>query len=317
MKQQSKAVAYPGLPVIFAEGFRDYKQRISFHSHASLAITDIHDNAKAETSAELAPEGVLFTLNGVPPEGSRADGIYRLIGDMLALATDRTGVRIDSENHNILTGSSDSGAAALVTALDDLLELGLPMTRMIEISRHVSETAYRSLIGGLSRFNVDRNGNFKTVKIREASFFDELMIYALPFEGIKRFTADDLHLRIVRHKQYGQRAQQVEERLNQLNRLMDENDLLGFMDLMEAEAWTIHTMFKEMGMEVVKPEMKEAIDLVGAMKQRGIPAFWNVAGGSCVYVFTVKKWSKEVTRELKDKNYKYRHYKVADGAKPI
>jgi mevalonate pyrophosphate decarboxylase len=316
MKPHAKAVAYPGLPVVFAEGFRDYKSRTSGHSHASLAITDIHGNTKTDTFADLADEGIGFKLDGVSPQDQRSSGVYVVAREMLALATDRTGVRIESHNHSILTGSSDSGAAALVSALDDLLELGLPVTRLVEISRHLSETSYRSIIGGLSQFNINRDGSFKAFQLRKPDYFRDLMIYAVPFPGIKRFSADDLHKRVVMHKHYGKRTVETDKRLERLKGILDEGDLIGFMGLMEKEALTVQIMFSEMGMAVVKPEMKPVLDLVVNMRERGVQAYWNVAGGSCVYVFTLPRWAKEVTRELKDGNYKYRHFKVAEGAKP-
>jgi mevalonate-3-kinase len=317
MKNQAKAIAYPGLPVIFAEGFKDSKRRISAHNHASLAVTDIHENAKTETNATLTEGEPTFTLDGRTPEEGRALSAIEVVKDMLPLAAERTAALVESHNHNILTGSSDSGAAALVTAIDDLLELGLPMTRLLEISRLVSETAYRSLIGGLSVCEVDAKGGLKARQIRDASFFRDLMIYAIPFPELNRFPADNLHLMVTRHKDYPKRGKQVDERMRNLQNFTDDNDLLGFMKIIEAEATTVHTMFNEMGMQVIKPPMEDAIKLVLGMRERKIPAYWSVAGGSAVYVFTLHNYSREVTRELKDNNLKYRHYKVADGAHPI
>jgi len=317
MKSRSKAVAYPGLPVVFAEGFRDVKRRISGHSHASLAITDLHEMAKTETAAELIPEGAYFTLNGMPASDARAKAVSGVIHGMLALATDRTGVKLESVNHGILTGSSDSGAAALVTALDDVLELGLPVPRLVELAKPVSETAYRSLVGGLSQCIVDRDGGLKVTALKKASFFRDMNIYAVAFDGVKRFSADDLHTRVVNHKNYPKRPAEVDRRLEMLPKLLERQDLVGFMHLMENEARTVHAMFSETGMEVIKPEMKAVTDIITGLRESGVEAFWNVAGGSAVYVFTLNKHAKEVTRELKNKNYRYRPFKVADGAKAV
>jgi mevalonate-3-kinase len=317
MKPRSVAVAYPGLPVVFAEGFRSQRERFSEHSHASLAVTDIHCNAKTLTEVELSGKGVEFTIGGSVPRGERSDGAYALIREMLAHAADETGIKVSSVNHDILTGSSDSGAAALVTALDDVLELGLPMTRMAELGMMVSETCYRSLIGGLSRFTVGENGAFRATQMQKPEFFADMMIYAVPFPSIKRFSADDLHKRVVQHKHYPARHAETEKRLKALQTVVDKGDLAGFMGIMELEAATVHTMFSELGMAVIKPDMKEVVDLVTGMRERGIQAYWNAAGGSCVYVFTLRKWAREVTRELKDRNFRYRHYMVAGAAKPV
>ena len=302
--------------MIFAEGFRDYKKRVSGHSHASLAVTDAYGTVKTETSAAAIKHGVEFTLDGRQLEDQRTAGVYSMVKDMVSLAVEETGVRVESVNHNILTGSSDSGAAALVTALDDLLELNLPVWRMVELARPVSETAYRSLVGGLSEYIIDGEGNVMTAEVKKASFFSDVMIYAVPFE-LKRFSADDLHMRVAQHPMYGGRATQVDVRLRMMHEFLDNRDIPEFMELMESEARTVHAMFGDMGMEVIKPEMKALLDLVEDMRSRGISAYWNVAGGSAVYVFTLRRWAKEVTRELKDRNLKYKHYKVAEGAKAV
>ncbi len=316
MKVTSTAAAYPGLPVIFAEGFSDYRKRLSGHSHVSLALTDVSEMVKTETTATITAAGIEFKLDEHTQQESRAAAVYNLIRSMLDMAVEQTGVSIVSKNHGIITGSSDSGAAALTWVLDDLLELNLPLYRMEELARPVSETAYRSIFGGLSEYLIDSSGNVSVTQLKKASFFSNMVIYAVPFD-IKRFSADDLHMRVARHAKYRDRVDQVNIRIDELRRTVDERDLTGLMRLMELESRTVHTMFSEMGMEVIKPEMRDVIDSVLEMRAQGTDAYWNVAGGSCVYVTTLLKHAKEVTRTLKDADIRYRNLKVADGAKTV
>lgn len=314
MKENSIAYAYPGLPVIFAEGFRDYRQRLSGHSHASLALTDIHDMMRTETSFELTSTGVEYVLDGVDIEGSRSEGINTVIREMISLATEHVGVKINSQNHGVLTGSSDSAAAALVGGLDDLLELGLPHWRLEELARKVSETAYRSIYGGLTEYVIDDSGEVKVTQLKKASFFSDIAIYGISFSD-KRFSADDLHKRVSRHSKYNQRTVQAQIRLDSLHQLIDSRDYVGFLSLMEMDSKTVHRLFSDMGMDVIRPEMKELTDFIGQLRGHGTDVFWTIAGGSHVYVLTLKKHAKEVTRHLKDKDYRYRNLKVADGFK--
>ena len=314
MKSSSQAHAYPGLPIVFAEGFRDYGNRISGHSSVSLAITDIHDMVKTVTDVEVTNIGLDFRLKGSVEGDARSGGVYRVMEKMVGMATERVGLRVKSENHGILTGSSDSGAAALVTAIDDALELGLSREMMCDIGRDVSETCYRSIFGGLSEFLINEAGDVSVGPLRKASFFKDLVIYAVNFEG-KRFGADDLHKRVSQHPRYCQRALQAKIRIDTLRNIVDDGDLSGFMSLMETEAKTVHQMFSDMGMDVIRPDMKSLCDMIVNIRGRGIEAYWNVAGGTSVYVFTLKKHAKEMTRNLKDQGYKYRHFKVAESAK--
>jgi len=316
MKPRSKAAAYPGLPVVFAEGFRDYRRRLCGHNHASLAVTDSFERVRTETSAETMADGLEFTLDGKPLTDSRSGGVFSTIQKMQYMAAELTGVNVKSHNQGIMSGSSDSGAAALVTVLDDLLDLGLPKERLLELASVVSETAYRSLIGGLSEYRLGKHGTFTAHQIRDASFFRGILIYAIPFD-LKRFSADDLHIRVIRHPHYGERLKETELNIERLHNLIEERDFNGFMRLMEQEARTVHTMFSELGMDVIKPPMWEVTHLVEQMRQSGTQAYWNVAGGSQVYVFTTPQYAKEVTRQLKDRGFPYKNYKVAGGAKLI
>jgi mevalonate pyrophosphate decarboxylase len=315
MKPYASAQAFPGLPIIFAEGFRDYGRRISGHSHISLAITDISERVRTQTSVNVTAKGVKLSLPGQHLKARRSQDIKNLVHDMLSMAADPAGVEIKSSNHGVVTGSSDSGVAALVTALDEALELNLTQDALAKISNQASETAYRSIYGGLSGFTIDSEGNTKTRKLKSSAYFRDVAIYAIPFD-IRRFSADDLHLRVVRHPEYPNRCRQADERISRLEDLLDSHDIIGLMQLMESEAKTVHKLFAEMGMDVIKPEMRAVTDLVEDMREEGVQAFWNVAGGSQVYVFTQKKWAKEVTRKLKDANHRYSNYKVACKAGP-
>jgi hypothetical protein len=50
MKDLSCAVAYPGLPIIFAEGFRVLRgRRLSLHASVGAALTDEREKTRTET----------------------------------------------------------------------------------------------------------------------------------------------------------------------------------------------------------------------------------------------------------------------------
>ncbi|MBU0762356.1 MAG: hypothetical protein KKD39_04970, partial [Candidatus Altiarchaeota archaeon] len=256
MKDSGVAVAYPGLPLIFAEGFSDYKKRISGHSHASFALTDLQDMVRTETRAQLIPAGVEIQVEGVEEANPRMQSAHSVVREMLGLAAGKTGISLMSKNQNILTGSSDSGAAALVASVDDTLELGLPYHKLEEYARKISETAYRSIYGGLSEYTVDDRGNISTNQLKKASYFKDVVIYAVPFE-LKRFSADDLHLRVSQHPRYNQRNDQVNVRLSELKETLGSGDIVSILRLMELDAKTVHQMFADMGMTVIREGMKD------------------------------------------------------------
>jgi mevalonate-3-kinase len=309
------AVAYPGLPVVFAEGFRDYEHRVSMHSHASLALTGRMEGVYSETTVRKA-DSSSFTLNGEVVSGSRATGVLELAAELMALAGVDYGVEVASVNKGIYSGSSDSGAAALAVALNSLLELGLSREELCVHARRVSETAYRSVYGGLSEYIIEGRGNVCTGLLADESFFNGVRVFACPFD-LERYSADELHLKVVTHPDYVSRTGQADGRITELKKFIKEGDVDGLLRLMESDAKAVHRLFEGVGLTVVKPEMRRLCELVEGLRSRGVKAYWNVAGGSVVYVFALKKYSDEVVDVLSKSGIVYTEFKVAGPARVI
>ncbi|MCX6695096.1 MAG: hypothetical protein NTU61_02205 [Candidatus Altiarchaeota archaeon] len=313
MKEHSTAVAYPGVPVVFAEGFRTVDgRRISMHAHASLALTGISRNVRTETKATSAASGVEFTVNGKPLSGERGMGILSIVSEMLSKAGVKSGVKIESTNYGILTGSSDSGAAALAVALNGLLELNLTQSELCEFGRLGSETVYRSVIGGLSEYALD-GGAVKVSRIKTAAELSDIAVYGVQF-NLPRHTADDIHSKVVSHPSYAARTAVAEERVRIVKEYSGNRNFVGILELMESEAREVHAMFDEAGVPVLKPQMKKLCDSIESMRKNGVKCFWNVAGGSSVYAYTLKRYSEAVESELEDRGYRFIPMRVAGPA---
>jgi len=313
MREDSVAVAFPGLPVIFAEGFRMVDgRRVSLHGHASFAVTSADNSMRTETKVSRIGSGIDFTVNGRPIDGARGSGMKRIVEEMLSKANVASGVKVESNNYNTITGSSDSGAAALVVALNSLLELDLDENELCEVGRFGSETAYRSVVGGLSRYSVD-NGVVQASRIKDAAGLLEIVGYGVPF-SIPRHSADEIHMRVARHPEYDRRMRVVGERIRMLEERAAKNDFTGILELMEADAREVHKMFDETGVQVIKPPMKRLCATVEAMRKQGVKCYWNVAGGSQVYVFTVKRYADAVESRIEDLGCKFTQLKIAGPA---
>ena len=316
MKEDSIAVAYPGLPVVFAEGYKVASgRRVSLHGHASFALTDLSESVRTVTKVEKTGSGVEFILNGRGLEGSRSEGMGNIVGEMLSKAGAGLGVRVESENYGIATGSSDSGAAALAVALSDLLELGLSEGELCEVGRLGSETAYRSILGGLSGYDV--SGEAVSVsKIKTAAELSEIIAFGVSF-NVPRHTADELHQKVLGHLEYSKRAAVADERISEIKAFADNGNFTGLLDVMESDARDVHRMFDEVGLNVIKPPMRKLCSAVESIRRRGIKCYWNVAGGSQVYVFTVTRYAEAVEGELDELGYRPTRMKVAGPAAVI
>ena len=310
MRSGVTSAAFPGLPVIFAEGYR--RGRVSMHGHISLALTSADGSVRTETSVEEAGENV-FLVNGLELGGLRGKGMLAVRDALLERAGGGIRVKISSTNCGLLSGSSDSGAAALAVALDRFLGLNLSIDGLHEVARSGSETAYRSLYGGLSEYYF-LDGLPAARNLLPPSELGDLVVYAVPFDYL-RHKADDLHLSVVKHPHYARRMADVESRIKEFKGALAERELVRCLQLMEDDARQVHKMFEEVGCRVLKGKMVELCGSVERWRAGGLTCFWNVAGASVVYVFTTKRESRVVSERLA--GYDAVEYKVAGHSKVI
>ena len=108
-------------------------------------------------------------------------------------------IYFDSRNENILSGSSDAGAAALGKCIEYLLpeedKFGLENN-----IRRISESVGRSIYGGLTITTVSE-GKTITQSILDASDFHNYRILAFTFFHERR-PSDDIHFNIKNLKEY-------------------------------------------------------------------------------------------------------------------
>jgi len=319
MKERSTAIAYPTIPILLLGGLRDPARRIPFYSTMGLAVTDLKGEVRAETTVERAPSGISFTLNGSPVSGKRGRDMVRMVRLLCRKARYTGGLSISSANHNIVTGSSDAGAAALATAVADLLGLHIPMGELAEVARMGSESVYRSLYGGLSLTEVKR-GRCVAIQLASPEKLKDWRIFAIPFTELgARHSADEIHERIVRHPHFPERVCSRPGMVRRIRAALRAVDLERVMQLAEEDAMNFHYLLEWVGVRVIKDPMFAACNLVRMMREeKGIRAWFTVAGGNMVYVYTLTKNAPAVARILRAAyGKKVLEYKIAGGPEII
>lgn len=307
-----RAVAYPGLPVIFAEGYQIVRgRRISRHDSVGLCVTDSKEHVRTETVVEPSNEGVSFTVNVQKLSGSRRQGMLKIVKLMLEKSDYDGGLDISSTNYGILTGSSDSAAAALVTAMNSFLDLKLSLDELLQIGLYGSETVFRSLYGGLTEYRVGGDKHEADVLVNEL----DISIFTVPFEG-RRFSADAIHKAVVSHPDYANRADSIREKITEVKGFLKKKSIVGILKLMEDDAREVHNLFMWTGHNVINPEMAELCDFVEDIRDGGLKCFWSVAGGSVVYVFSPGKEEAEI-RDILQKKWDFKNYALAGAARSI
>jgi len=316
MKDFSRAVAYPGLPIVFAEGYREVEgRRISGHGSVGCALTDPLGAVRTETTVRASDSGNVFTVDGKQLLGSRSEGMVRIV-EMLSAAASHTGdIEIESRNHNILSGSSDSGAAALLVALDDFFGLGLGRDELLNVGLFGSETVFRSLYGGLTEYFVD-GGRASTELLAGTEELSDIAVFGVNFPG-GRLSADEIHKAVVNHPSYNRRVNQANERIEALKKCLDNEDLSGALNVMEEEARTVHGLFAEVGKPVISEDMRVLCESVEGWRRGGLDVYWNVAGGRQVYVFCLRDRKGEVASRLLEGGWEALELEIAGEAKVL
>ncbi|MEM3030554.1 MAG: hypothetical protein QXH27_02355 [Candidatus Micrarchaeia archaeon] len=300
MRERSTAIAYPTIPVLLLCGLKDPARRIPFYSTMGLAVTDFGERVRTETTVERAPKGISFTVNGVPVSGKRGADMLAMARLLCKRARYKGGLRISSVNHDIVTGSSDSGAAALATALADFLELKMSKEELAEIARLGSESVYRSLYGGLSLTEV-RGGRCIAVQLASPEKLWAWRVFAVPFTELgARHSADEIHERAVRHPHFPERVCSRPSFVKRVRAALRRGDLERVMAIAEEDAMNFHYILEWVGVRVIKDPMFAACNLVRRMREeRGVRAWFTVAGGNMVYVYTLARNARRVEAALR------------------
>jgi len=157
-------------------------------------------------------------------------------------------------------------------------------------------------------------GDVTFSKIKGAGELSEIRAYSVPF-NLPRHSADELHAKVVGHPAYALRASVTEGRIKMVRDYAARKNLVGVLEVMESDARDVQRMFEEGGVTVIKPPMRKLCSAVESIRKRGIKCYWNVAGGSHVYVFAVSRYAEAVEEELENLGYSYTKLKVAGPAR--
>lgn len=311
--KRSTAIAYPTIPILLLGGLKNAEKRIPFYSTIGLAVTDVDEKVRTETTVELSKshQKIELFVNGEKATGKRGNDMKKIADLLRKKANKKVGMNIYSTNYDIITGSSDSGAAALSLAVMDALELSIDKDELADIARLGSESVYRSLVGGLSLTKVE-GLKCNATQLASPEQLKDFVIYAIPFSGT-RHSADEIHNKIVKHPEFSDRVKNMDEKVNQIKKALKENNLIRIMQIAEEDAMNFHYLLEWVGVRVIKDPMYEATNYVRELREIGYKVYFTVAGGNMVYVYSTREESEEF-QFLKGFLFRTLRYKVAGGS---
>jgi mevalonate pyrophosphate decarboxylase len=305
--------AFPTIPIVFVSSA--HPDRKPLHNSMGLAVTDLEEKTYVETEVEFS-EKTEFILNGKELPKERMRDVLKVVEHFKKLSGRDENVFIRSNNHNIYSGSSDAGAAALVFALNDLYETNLTIDELAEISMNISESSIRSVYGGLNEINVDGYPHIYGKLIATPEELKEIRIFAVAFDYKTRVSAAEIFQVTRANPFYEMRLKMVPTWIARIKWGLLKKDWDMVFKAAEENCHNAHQLLEYMDVYARRKEMINVCYDVVQMRKEGLKAYWTAGGGNVINVFSWGETSDEVLRRLKE-NYPVKEYKVAGGPKRV
>lgn len=314
MKTEVTAVAFPTIPIVFVSSVRE--NRVPLHDTMGLAVTDLKEEVRSETTAKaLNSDKIEFLLEGKPLDKGKTKDIEAVVHEFQAASGSKKGVHIESTNYRIYSGSSDSGAAALVRALDELYETHFSLEKLAELGNRVSESANRSVYGGMNIYVVDGPLAPYGRQVASEEELKEIRVFAMAFDYESRISAAEIFALTRSNPFYKYRLKMVPTWIAKVKLgLLNKNWKLVFENA-EENCANAHYLIESSGKRCRKKEMMNAVIDVEEIRQADLPVYWTAGGGKVINAFSWGKEADRVLAELKKRGQHPTEYKIAGGAR--
>jgi len=317
MKQKTVAVAFPTIPIIFLGGITPNRKPL--YDTMGLAVTSLDETTRTETTVDINSTNVKeisvdFYLNSEKISGLRGNQIISSIKSFMEMGGVKASIKIQSYNYKIFSGSSDSGLAAVFIALNDLFELNYTNDELLEHSMKGSESAGRSLYGGLTHTIVE-NETIKVEQLASDKKLKDLALFSVPFQFDSRISADEIHKRIVTNTSFQNRVIKIPEWVQRIKSSLKDDDLISLLDTAEENIRNAHELLEGANLIIRKPEMMKLCDDIHKMREDNLLAYFLIGGGNLITVATTSQYSKQVSEELANLNWTFYPFKVASEPK--
>ena len=306
-----EAIAHPTIGIVLLGGLSDPINRIPLHGSAGIAYTIKNKESVARTRISLSDKKNDYLFNGKTiDESSRSPiSFIQKYEEKLKKKYKVDYVNFESENQNILSGSSDAGAAALGKCIQYLLPDEDPVS-LENYLRIISESVGRSLYGGLTVTEV-RNDATYTRQVLTAEEFGDFEIIAFTFPH-ERKPSDDIHFNVKKLQEYSDRVKSANSKLIELQKLAENKDIKGIFELAHKDTDEYHSIVERAGVKIITPEMRSLMVDVNNIRKNTWCSY-IVTGGNNVFVVTRIEDSKSISDKLQRKDVRITKLNVADS----
>ncbi|WP_337860464.1 mevalonate-3-kinase [Ferroplasma sp.] len=303
--------AYPTIGILLLGGVSDNSKRIPRHTTAGIAYTGLDDGIYVKTNLYLSNKrsGI---INGkeVSHDAPRSPFIVidKYKEEILQRHPEYSEISFISENKNIISGSSDAGAAAIGECIESIFEYNINIFNFENDLQKISESAGRSLYGGFT-INHANGKDSLTDEILSPEAFNDFVIVGCKFSEVRK-PSDVIHDNIVNHEKYAERVKNSEIRSKELEKLASNGDIKGIFEMGEKDTNEYHSMLKAVGVQIITDEMQKFIEKLIELKND----FWNayiVTGGTNVFVAVEKNNMEKIKKVALDFGSEPVYLKVA------
>lgn len=318
----SESKAYPTIGVILLGGISDKLNRVPMHTSAGFAYTGLDQEIDVKTRVFVNTGRPSGSLNGNVVKYSETgrspfvilNHYRKRILENMGLKENDLAISFRSDNHSVLSGSSDAGAAAMGSSIADLAGGIQDMVSFENELRSISESVGRSLHGGLTVTWADGRTAW-TERLLGPQHFKDYVVIGCKF-NVERNPSDRIHENAVKSQEYPKRVESTLNKAKELVRLAEDKDIKGIFEIGHYDTSEYHRLNESMGVRVITPRMRALMDMVDERRKSSWLSY-IVTGGSNVFVISEKKNTKDYVDEFKDHCDGISLLQVADKAEVI
>ena len=276
------AIAHPNVALVKYWGKRSGTDNLPATPSLSLTLGGL--TTRTSVTLEAGGDGAAVSINGASARDAK---IEACVARLRARAVERRGRLVVASTNDFPTAaglaSSASGFAALVTAIDAELALGLDFAARADEARRGSASAARSLVGGIVAFEgSDDARTWQPRQILDERAWPLDVVVAVCAEDPKATSSSEAMIRTRGSSPYYDRWLTCAERdYAEASACIAARDFAGLADVAEANCLSMHAAMLAARPAIVywNGATVECVRRIRELRAQGVAAFFTIDAG--------------------------------------
>lgn len=310
-----QCASHPTFGIVLLGGLNNDRERLPYHNSAGVCYSLRNRESVARTTLYVTDEPKESTLNGEIIDPSNTRSPFKMIEsyqEEILRKFNGKYISVVSENENIVSGSSDAGAAALGKCIQSALGV-IDLENLEQNMRRVSESAGRSFFGGLTVTTGIEKPVTRQLLPEEA--FAEFTVISAIFPH-KRKPSDLIHFNQPRSEYYQTRIKNANRNVSILKELSYRKDIKAIWELAMRDTDEYHYLNSLVDVEIVTEQMKALMDDIKDRRSHEWMSY-IVTGGNSVFVIAESKNVDFVKSVIEPHTRDIRELRIAGPARSV